>query len=56
MGLAYLAGIGPIAMGNEFFEKGIGAMWLTIGTFAPAIIVSHVYIAYRLLRPAPRVD
>lgn len=53
VGLSDLAGIGPIALGNAFFEKGIGAMWLTIGTFAPAIIVTHLYIAYRLVRPSP---
>lgn len=53
VGLGDLAAIGPIAIGNAFFEEGIGAMWLTIGTFAPAIVISHLYILYRLVRPTP---
>jgi hypothetical protein len=53
VGIGDLAAIGPIAISNRFFEEGIGAMWLTIGTFAPVIIVAHGYIVYRLLNPEP---
>ena len=51
VGIGDLIAIGPIALGGGFFDKGIGAMWLTVGTFAPVIVVAHGYILYRLVRP-----
>jgi hypothetical protein len=49
VGIADLIMVFPTAMGAGVFDAPMGAMWLTIGLFAPIILLSHVYIAYRLV-------
>jgi len=49
VGIADLMMVFPTALGAGVFEVSMGAMWLTVGLFAPVIVISHVYIAYRLV-------
>ena len=49
VGIADLMMVFPTALGAGVFEVSMGAMWLTVGLFAPVIVLSHVYIAYRLV-------
>ena len=49
VGIADLMMVFPTALGAGVFEVSMGAMWLTVGLFAPVILLSHVYIAYRLV-------
>ncbi len=49
VGIADLFMVFPTAMGAGVFDASMGAMWLTVGLFAPVIVLSHVYIAYRLV-------
>lgn len=49
VGIADLMMVFPTALGAGVFEAPMGAMWLTVGLFAPVIVLSHVYIAYRLV-------
>ncbi|GAB5536153.1 MAG: hypothetical protein Rubg2KO_24020 [Rubricoccaceae bacterium] len=48
VGIADLMMVFPTALGAGVFEASMGAMWLTVGLFAPVIVLSHVYVAYRL--------
>ncbi len=49
VGIADLMMVFPTALGAGVFEVSMGAMWFTVGLFAPVIVLSHVYIAYRLV-------
>ena len=49
VGIGDLIMVFPTAIGAGVFDVSMGAMWLTIGLFAPVILLSHVYIAYRLV-------
>ena len=49
VGIADLMMVFPTALGAGVFEVSMGAMWLTVGLFAPVIVLSHIYIAYRLV-------
>lgn len=49
VGIADLMMVFPTALGAGVFDVSMGAMWLTVGLFAPVIVLSHVYIAYRLV-------
>lgn len=49
VGIADLIMVFPTAIGAGVFEVSMGAMWLTVGLFAPVIVLSHLYIAYRLV-------
>ncbi len=49
VGIADLIMVFPTAIGAGVFDVSMGAMWLTIGLFAPVILLSHIYIGYRLV-------
>ena len=49
VGIVDLMMVFPTALSAGVFEVSMGAMWLTVGLFAPVILLSRVYIAYRLI-------
>lgn len=48
VGIGDLIVIGPTALNAGIFEADIGTMWFFLVTYAPALVLSHFYIAYRL--------
>ena len=48
IGIADLIAVGPIAYKAGVFTADIGTMWFILVTLAPALLLTHIFIAYRL--------
>ncbi|NJM35003.1 MAG: hypothetical protein HC850_10195 [Rhodomicrobium sp.] len=48
VGMGDLITIGPTAFNGGVFDADIGAMWFLLVIYAPALLLSHIYIVYRL--------
>ncbi len=48
VGLADLMAVGPIALNAGVFQANIGTMWFVLVIFAPTLLLTQIYIAYRL--------
>lgn len=48
VGLADFAIVGYTAITENVFQAYIGGMWFLSGILAPVLLLSHIYIAYRL--------
>lgn len=51
VGIGDLIMIAPTAKNAGVIDADIGTMWFFLVIFAPALLLSHLYIAYRLLIP-----
>ncbi len=49
IGFADVANVGRLAINADLFNYYIGVMWLVAIVYFPLVIISHVYIVYRLL-------
>lgn len=49
IGFADLANVGRLALNADLFNHYVGVMWLVAIVFFPVVIISHIYIVYRLL-------
>ncbi len=49
VGIGDLIMIAPTAKNAGVIDADIGTMWFFLVIFAPALLLSHIYIAYRLL-------
>ncbi|MEQ8672553.1 MAG: hypothetical protein RLP44_25170 [Aggregatilineales bacterium] len=49
IGFADLANVGRLALDADLFNHYVGVMWLVAIAFFPVVIISHLYIVYRLL-------
>lgn len=49
IGLGDIAIVGYTAITANVFQAYIGGMWFLSGILAPVLLLSHIYIAYRLL-------
>jgi hypothetical protein len=50
VGIADLITIGPTALNAGVIVSPIGTMWFFLVIFAPILLLSHIYILYRLVR------
>lgn len=50
IGIADLMVVGPTAYNAGVFDADIGTMWFILVTLAPALLLTHVYIVYRLFK------
>lgn len=50
IGIGDLMAVGPTAYNAGVFYADIGTMWFVLVTLAPALLLTHIYIAYRLLK------
>ncbi len=49
IGFADLANVFRLALNADLFNHYVGVMWLVAIVFFPVVIISHIYIVYRLL-------
>jgi hypothetical protein len=49
VGIGDLIVIGPTAYNGGVFAADIGTMWFLLVLYAPTLLLSHIYIAYRLV-------
>lgn len=49
IGFADFANVGRLALNADLFNHYVGVMWLVAIAFFPVVIISHIYIVYRLI-------
>ena len=59
VGIGDLINVGPTALSAGVLDASIGTMWFLMVIYAPALLLSHIYIIYRLFlhfRPNATAD